>query len=363
MAGMFYSIKETAEKLGKTADEVKELVKQGKLREFRDGTSLLFKIDEVEALVAETSFAGAEALAEEPVADELLAEEPAAVEPLAEEPVADELLAEEPAAVEPLAEEPVAAEPLDNEILLLPEEEPDSAELAGAEDELADADTALAGDGVNLLEEADGDYKLADDTMAETKSGTAGAESLEEIEEDVNLDTFGSGSGLLDLSLQADDTSLGGILDEIYTADGEPGEGPAGEGEPADVAAEAEQIIDEEPVGVPSAAEAAVVAAYVEPDPDAASRIFGGMLILPLVVVFYTAIVTAAAQRGVIPSVLQGLQRMIWPIMGGVFVVAAILMIWGSLSAGGAGKSATKPKKIRIKKPKKGKKKKAVQAE
>ena len=34
--------------------------------------------------------------------------------------------------------------------------------------------------------------------------------------DDINLDSFGSGSGLLDLSLQADDTSLGGILDEIY---------------------------------------------------------------------------------------------------------------------------------------------------
>lgn len=44
-------------------------------------------------------------------------------------------------------------------------------------------------------------------------------EPLEEIEEDVNLDSFGSGSGLLDLSLQADDTSLGGIIDEIYTSE------------------------------------------------------------------------------------------------------------------------------------------------
>ena len=37
----------------------------------------------------------------------------------------------------------------------------------------------------------------------------------------MNLDSFGSGSGLLDLSLQADDTSLGGILDEIYTTEDE----------------------------------------------------------------------------------------------------------------------------------------------
>ena len=39
---------------------------------------------------------------------------------------------------------------------------------------------------------------------------------FDKMDEDINLDSFGSGSGLLDLSLQADDTSLGGILDEIY---------------------------------------------------------------------------------------------------------------------------------------------------
>jgi hypothetical protein len=48
---------------------------------------------------------------------------------------------------------------------------------------------------------------------------TAQEPTLEEIDNDVNLDSFGSGSGLLDLSLQADDTSLGGILDEIYTTE------------------------------------------------------------------------------------------------------------------------------------------------
>ena len=53
MAGMFYSLKETAQKLGLTEDAVKQLAEEGKLREFRDGSNLLFKIDEVNALLAE----------------------------------------------------------------------------------------------------------------------------------------------------------------------------------------------------------------------------------------------------------------------------------------------------------------------
>jgi len=58
MAGMFYSLKEAAEKLKKTEEEVQEIVKQGRLREFRDGLNLLFKVDEVEALMSDTGIIG-----------------------------------------------------------------------------------------------------------------------------------------------------------------------------------------------------------------------------------------------------------------------------------------------------------------
>jgi len=50
---MFYSLQEAAEKLNKTKEELKEIVKQGKLREFRVGSNVLFKADEVEALASE----------------------------------------------------------------------------------------------------------------------------------------------------------------------------------------------------------------------------------------------------------------------------------------------------------------------
>jgi hypothetical protein len=53
MSSMFYSLQEAAGKLNKTAGELKEIVKQGKLREFRDGTYVVVKVDEVKALVSE----------------------------------------------------------------------------------------------------------------------------------------------------------------------------------------------------------------------------------------------------------------------------------------------------------------------
>ncbi|MHC4643327.1 MAG: helix-turn-helix domain-containing protein, partial [Planctomycetota bacterium] len=50
---MFYSLKEVAEKLNKTEEEIKEIVREGKLREFREGPHSLFKVDEVEALMSD----------------------------------------------------------------------------------------------------------------------------------------------------------------------------------------------------------------------------------------------------------------------------------------------------------------------
>lgn len=77
---------------------------------------------------------------------------------------------------------------------------------------LQDADTALTGENISVLGESD-EYNLKNDSQLNTSV------PLEELEDDINLDSFGSGSGLLDLSLQEDDTTLGGILDEIYTAE------------------------------------------------------------------------------------------------------------------------------------------------
>jgi len=329
MAGMFYSIKEVAEKLGKTDDEVRELVKNGRLREFRDGPNLLFKINEVEALLADTAFMGAK-----------VAEAPE-VEPVAE-----------PAAEQPTIEPAGEAE---DEIILAPEErEP----AKTAETGMVESDTDLAEEGVGILGETDTEYKLSDDTMAETKSGSAEAASLEEIEEDVNLDTFGSGSGLLDLSLQADDTSLGGILDEIYTSEGEEGEQAEAAGSAVEMTAEAEQMISEEPAGLP---EAVAMSAYLEPEPDTTSNLFGLMLILPLVLIIYTAIVAVSAQVGIIPSVLQGIQSLIWPIMIGAMVLAGVVA-GAAVVVGGSAQAGKKPKVKKLKKEKKPKKKKEKKA-
>ena len=396
MAGMFYSLQEAAEKLNKTEEELKQIVKEGKLREFRDGPKLLFKVEEVEALMSDTGVMPSEQVPEpealEPEAAALETPEAEALEPEAPEPEALEIEALEPEALEPealesealsleapspetpeseapatedLAEEPLA--PLEqaagtSEILLEPET---GAPVAPSE--LTDADTALTGEGISVLGETDSDYQVTDDTLAETAvpTGTTPEMPLEEIEGDVNLDSFGSGSGLLDLSLQADDTSLGGILDEIYMAEGE-GQEPApaevGSGSAAAVAAEAEQmLVEEEPVAPQLAPDVQALARpYIEMAPDMQSNTLGMLLFLPLVVVLYTTVVAVAGLKGVTPSILAGIQGLIWYIMGGVAVVAVLVTGAAFMLGGGNGtvKAAKKPKKPKPKKAPKAKKEK-----
>jgi excisionase family DNA binding protein len=370
MAGMFYSSQEAAEKLSKTEDELKQLVKEGKLREFRDGANVLFKVDEVENLMSESDVIG---LAEEP---ELKVSKPEA--PESEFPELEIEASETPEPESAAKEIPTAktAEPSGLEAAPAEESAADTDEIllapetgAPAPSDLTDADTALTGLGTSVLGETDQDYEVTDDTMAETAvpGGTAGTKPevpLEEIEDDVNLDTFGSGSGLLDLSLQADDTSLGGILDEIYTAEGEgqePGEvgaepvGPAGV-EPAQVIGE-----DELAVAQPAPAMGALAAPFVEAPPDAQSNMLGMLLFLPLVVIIYTTVVVVSGLKGVIPSILQSIQSFIWYIMGAAAVLALLVAGAAFLFAGERGtavKKEKKPKEPKIKKVKEPKAKK-----
>ena len=221
-------------------------------------------------------------------------------------------------------------------------------------DELTDADTVVADEGINVLGETGGDL-IAEDEKVETKGTTAEA-SLEEIEEDVNLDTFGSGSGLLDLSLQADDTSLGGILDEIYTSEGEEGQ-ETREGSAIEVPVEAEQVLPEEEFAAPEPTPEmpAVVQGYIEPEPDTISNAFGIVLFLPLLVVVYTAIVTAAGFNNVMPVIREKIQGIIWYVMIGFTVATGIVIAAAFMLTSGAGEAAQKKKKA--KKPKKSKKK------
>ena len=415
MSGMFYSLEEAAEKLSKSKDEVKKLVKSGQLREFRDGPNILFKAEEIEALIPDKDVSGPSEI-EEPleildeteihelapeeseseVIDEIdipefTAEEsePQAIEEemeipeLSAEETTEEVSDEEPLTLKP---EPEAQEKPEEDfidfnsetaITEIPEEDSED-KKAPADDslssilldsetgapvdsnDLTDGDTAVIGQGTSILGLTDNkEYDLTEDTMADTVvlDGTKGGSTgLEEIEEDVSLDSFGSGSGLLDLSLQADDTSLGGILDEIYTDENkEPGLSEPKE-QDMDAGTGAEQ---ETPAGIGDEAlapqlEATPAMAFgvgaVELPPDSQSNILGMLLFIPLASVLFAAIVTLAGTRDILPSILTMVEDFIWFIMGGL---AAITVAASAAAFMLTGERTPKVKKEKVAKVKK----------
>ena len=58
MAKMFYTIEEAKSALDKSEDEIKQYAREGRLREFRDGPRLMFKADQVEQLKGELASGG-----------------------------------------------------------------------------------------------------------------------------------------------------------------------------------------------------------------------------------------------------------------------------------------------------------------
>jgi len=283
MAPDYYSLEEVIEKLGKPQEDIKRLVDEGKLREYRDGPKAVYRIEEVEALISEISRLDTAAGA--------------------------------------------------SGIQLLPDDsgetpEPAAGLTAGINlGDLTGADTTVGTTGINVLGDTDDEYKIADDSQGETQivESEEAEDQLGSLDGDLSMDSVGSGSGLLDLSLQADDTSLGAVLDDILPA---AGEGAPAAAEDVGVAEEADKIFEEaEPEAVePIVPEPVMMPQYIEPAPDAASNSFGIALVVPLLAMIYAAIVLITGFKGISPTILEGIEGIIWYVAIGLAVVVLCIV-------------------------------------
>lgn len=462
MAGMFYTLIEVAERLGKTENQIRQMVQQGQLREFRDGPKLLFKKDEVDAISGQAGSmpddtlgleGGGETenhgstmgLADEGVLEEEIADKQQNLESddldfsldssgldmalggddldldLAASRAAQDLdlgdidlsgdtdsaknIKEETAAPSQEEYEELSLAPVDDEgeLKIKPSDSGKKSPLAsdmeqgpideadlfsgkepGQDEELGFEDdfgiegegvsesegTKAESQGVSVLGQDDTAYNVTGDSLGETAEvQLEGDKELGEehsLDEDVNLESFGSGSGLLDLSLQADDTSLGAVLDDIIPGVGAGGAGnvePGGFDAGMDIGDEVLSSGADEaaPAGSGSAGfgeqasigQMSVAAmAYIEPAPDASSNMFGVMLVIPFFVLVYTIIIGTAGALGISPNILGTTQDIIWYIGGGLVFVAVIMMFIG-LAAGGSKGGAPKVKPAKVAAPKK----------
>ena len=178
MAKMFYTAEEAAEKLGKSVDEIAEMASSGALQSFKQDDQDMFRVEQIDMLAS----------TDDDLGDlDIGLEDSGETDPLS-------LSGSTPAM-------DLAA--------------------AGSDDEGDDGlDLDLSGGDIGLEDSAaaSGDSFLAGSGVSAFEGGDAPKTGDDLLDDDLSLETVGSGSGLLDLTRESDDTSLGAeLLDEVYS--------------------------------------------------------------------------------------------------------------------------------------------------
>ncbi len=377
MAKMFYSSEEVQSKLGQSAEEVKKLVQDGQLREFRDGAKVMFKVDEVDNLdvnnIGDGTGSDDLVLSLDDTSDEIGLAPTDTSSQIGLAPVDTGSPLDSPDDADPSA----SASQLDltpadtgSIIELAPSDSADQISL-DVPHKASDVDkdgTVVTSHGVNVMDDSTG---FGDDSSGITElsdSDLMGQTQLApDFSDQISLDSGASGSGLLDLSREADDTSLGAeLLEEIYPTadDGQledvqpvsqlevPTSTSSGTAPPETTAAPTKTSSAQSPS--PVKIETVRVAHMYDP----ASGAFGAMLIIPFLMLIYLAFVAAAGITDVQPDILGTIGDQIAYITGGAIVLAILIVVIGTTMANSAGK----PAKAKTQKAKNQKSKKSAKA-
>jgi len=281
----YYSMDQAQAKLGLNEDRIRQLVQTGQLHQYRDAGKAVFPAEEVDNL------AGKQDTGE------------ITLEPLEE--MGEELPAGEKSGADVISLEEV--EDLEGK----------GGTRAGAKD-----DTVITSVGISVF---DGDELPAvADPMAKTQI------SKQADEPEVPLESIGSsGSGLLDLTRESDDTSLGAeLLDEIYPEEEETiSEEPIVTAEPEQ--AMAPPAASQTGAPAPMAPPAMVAAAVGDP----AGPIFTGLTVVSVLLLGLVGVVSAAEVQGVWPDFLELLYRNSLFVLIGAVVLAGFAALMGWLVA------------------------------
>ncbi|HEX8340057.1 MAG TPA: hypothetical protein VF624_04035 [Tepidisphaeraceae bacterium] len=212
MAKMFYTLEETKTNLGKSDDEIKQLTREGRLREFRDGPRLMFKADQVENLKGELDDGGGDRIDLGPsdtgapigLVDSRSGSSP--VISLADSqggmpsPGGGGSLKDDTALAADLGLSGSIG--LSGSVGGMPSPARPNMGSGSGLSGLSGQSSSGSRGGINVL----GDEGA--DPSAQTAINPA-------IGEGINMEAMGSGSGLLDLTRESDNTSLGAVLDEL----------------------------------------------------------------------------------------------------------------------------------------------------
>lgn len=249
---MYYTEEESAAKLGTEIGQLAELVKQKKLQAYRDGAKRMFKAEQVDALAGQPK------------------------------------------------EDEIELSPMDTTTDVISLAETDQTKAPSKED------TVITAEGISIFDDEDLEIEAAD-PMAKTRIAPS-------MEDQIAIEGVGSGSGLLDLTRESDDTSLGAeVLDNIDM------EGSVGAG----IIAEAEA-----PAYAPQS-QAAVIEQSVGDQIDASSGLFGGIIVGCAIAAMLLGVVVLGAVRRTAPNMVETMQSSMGIVVVGVLVVIGACAVIG----------------------------------
>jgi len=259
MAKMFYTLEEVCEKLNLGSDEVKQMVQSGQIQEFRDRDKLMFKVEQIDLLAGGEDDTG--------------------------------------------------------EVHLELEDTSGGSGLGLEDDSAIGMTDSREGTGISVFDTDHGDQE---GMQTETQ-----AEEAEATEAELSLDAVGSGSGLLDLTRESDDTSLGAeLLEEVYSGD-----------QNIEIPANASGLF--EAAGTETASEEPMEAAamsvpmVVESYDGTGSGLAVGLMIGALASLICVAIVAIVGVSGATPDLAMKFASNLWAWVGGLLAVTVILGLVG----------------------------------
>ncbi len=356
MAKQYYSQAEAAAKLEMTEDQIKSMVRDGQLREYRDAGKVHYRVDEVDRLATKEGSSIVDLAMES--GDIGLADSADAVA------LADSSVPPAGSGEIPLAGSGEIPLSDSSKFDLVAAGEPDLADSADVSLEGSGSspspkeDTKITNVGINVFD--DEELQIEADPMAETR--------ITEAPEEIGIGGVGSGSGLMDLTRESDDTSLGAELLDVISptdsSDTEPQPDTAvaetvASGSGVESGMEAFAVPGAAPSGGPGAVVVAAGPVYYAADPT--SPIFTGLMVASVAVLGLVGIVAASAVQGVWPGFLaflsRGMNLYMYVVGGGV--VAALIGAGIGFAAARAG-GPTTGGGSRPKKPAKAKKGKAA---
>jgi len=341
MAKDFYSLSEAAQVLRMAEDQVRAMVKEGQLREFRDAGKSLYRREDVDRLASKEGSSIIDLAMDGAGSGEITLADSADLGALGKSGGSR-------AGTPAMDDSGEGVSLADSGIVGFADDKPVKP---------GKGDTKITSVGINVFD--DDDLQIDADPMAETRI------TQSPVPEVGIGGGVGSGSGLMDLTRESDDTSLGAeLLDVISPTDSGSGSGETEtqhETESEETLAapddETEPAPDDDFAPVP-AMSAPLAATMVVYPADPAGPIFTGLLIAALVMLTLVGLAAASALQGVWPGFLvflsAGLNVYLYVVGGGTLIALIGAGVGFAMSRSGGAPKPRKPKAPKPAKPGKG---------